>query len=401
MNKNLFKSLKHGNFRMYFIAQIISVTGSWLQMTAMPWLIYSMTHSVLLLGTVSFLAQVPILIISPFAGVAADHYNKRKILIISQTILTLQALLLAWLTISGKIQIYHIFILAILMGIASSFDMPARQAFIIDLVGKEDLMNAIALNSFIINSTRMIGPAVAGILVASFSEGLCFLINGISFIPVIIILFIIKTAVINKSDRTISISQKFMSGINYIKNSKDISSLILLISATSAIISFPMILMPVFVKDVFKLDVKFLGILMSASGVGTLMGAIRIASNKSSKYLKNIVIYSAMGFGMSMIAFSFSKNIYLTILFMAFIGYFMVSQLVATNTMIQLLVSDDMRGRVMGFYTMAFMGIAPIGSLAAGVIAHKLSAPAAVAIAGVICLSLSLILRKKILSINA
>jgi len=400
MNNNLFKSFKHRNFRMYFIAQIISVTGTWLQMTAMPWLVYSITNSPLLLGTVSFLGQIPILLISPFAGAAADHYNKRKILIISQLVLALQALLLAVLTISGKIQIYHLFILAILLGIASAFDMPARQSFIIELVGKDDLMNAIALNSFIINSTRMIGPAVAGILVASFGEGLCFLLNSISFIPVIIILFIIKSTLISHADKSTPISQKLVSGVNYVRNSKDISSLILMISATSAIISFPMVLMPVFVKEVFKLDVKFLGILMSASGIGTLIGALRIASNKSSGNLKKIIFYSAIGFGISVIAFSLSKNIYLTILFIACVGYFMVSQLVSTNTLIQMLVSDDMRGRVMGFYTMAFMGFAPLGSLTAGVLAHKLGAPVTVTIGGTMCLVLSVIIGKKILSIN-
>src|SRR3989339_398250 len=210
MNSEIFKSLKHRNFRLFFLGQIISVTGTWLQLTAMPWLVYHITSSTILLGLVGFLSQIPILLIAPFAGAVADRYNRRKILIITQSLAMVQAITLGLLTVSGKVQIWHIFILAVFIGFVNAFDMPTRQIFLHEMVGKEDLTNAITLNSFIFNGARLVGPAIAGILIASFGEGLCFILNGISFLAVIIALLFIKPLSTNYNNNGLSIFQELI-----------------------------------------------------------------------------------------------------------------------------------------------------------------------------------------------
>jgi MFS family permease len=397
MNKNIFKSLYHRNFRLFFTGQTISVIGTWLQITTMPWFVYRLTKSTLLLGFIGFLSQIFILLLSPFAGAVADQYNRKKLLFITQTFAMIQALLLGILTLSGKIQIWHIIILAGFIGIVNAFDMPTRQSYLVEIVGKDDLMNAIALNSSMFNAARLIGPAIAGILIAAFGEGLCFLINGISFIAVIIALYLIKQTTNNSiSNKNKSIYQNFLSGIKYIQKSVNISTVLLFILITGIINAFLMILMPVFVKDVYILDAKGLGVFMSSIGVGAFIGAITHAARNETGKLKGIIFRSSLIFGIFLIAFAFSKNIFFAILCLAFIGYFLISQMIASNTFIQLIVPDEMRGRVMGFYSMSFMGFAPIGSLIAGFLAHNLTAPITVAIGGFACVLLSIVLRKRL-----
>ncbi|OQW98526.1 MAG: hypothetical protein BWK68_00470 [Elusimicrobia bacterium A5] len=396
MNKSIFKSLRHKNFRLFFIGQAVSMVGSWIQITALPWLVYRLTNSVMLLGLVGFLSQIFVLLFSPIAGAVADHYNKRKLLILTQTLLMLQALILAALTISGKIQISHIIILVTFIGVVFALDMPARQSFLIEMVGKEDLMNAIALNSAIVNASRLIGPAIAGILIAAVGEGYCFLINGISFTYVIFVLFMMTNVSIHPVDKAVSVTKKFFSGFEYVRSSKTISSILFLCAMTGLISAFPLVLMPVFVKDVFHLDASGLGIFMSAIGVGAILGTVKVAARKSTEGLERLIINSAVGFGLVVVAFSLSKNIFFAVLFLILSGYFMILQLASSNTLIQLIISDDMRGRVMGFFTMAFMGFAPIGSLASGFLAHKISAPLTVVIGGVLSVVITLIVGKKI-----
>lgn len=372
------------------------MTGSWIQITALPWLVYRLTNSAILLGLVGFLSQIFVLLFSAISGAVADHYSKRKLLIITQTLLMLQAVILAALTISGKIQISHIIILVTFIGIVFALDMPVRQAFLIEMVGREDLMNAIALNSAIVNASRLVGPAIAGILIAAVGEGYCFLINGISFIGVIIVLYLMKNISLNPVDKAVSVTKKFFSGLKYVRSSKTISSILFLCAMTGLISAFPMVLMPVFVKDVFHLHSSGLGIFMSAIGVGAILGTVKVATRKSTEGLERLIVHSAVGFGLGVVAFSLSKNIFFAVLFLILSGYFMILQMASSNTLIQLITSDNMRGRVMGFFTMAFMGFAPIGCLVSGFIAHKISAPLTVVIGGLLSVVITIIVEKKI-----
>lgn len=394
------RSLRHKNFRLFFISQTFSMIGSWIQITALPWLIYRLTNSEILLGLVGFLSQIFVLVFSPFAGALADHYNKRKLLILTQTLAMLQAVVLAVLTISGRIQIPHIIILVTLVGIIFAMDMPARQSFLIEMVGREDLMNGIALNSAIVNASRLIGPAIAGILIAAVGEGYCFLINGISFIGVIIVLYFMKNVSYRPADKSVSVRQKFFSGYRYVRNSKNISSILFLCAMTGLVSAFPMVLMPVFVKDVFHLGASGLGIFMSAIGVGAIIGTVKIATRRDVGGMEKLIFTSAIGFGAGVAAFSLSKNVYLAVLFLIFSGYFMIMQLASSNTFIQLTTTDEMRGRVMGFFTMSFMGFAPIGSLISGFLAHKISAPFTVLAGGTLSVIVVLFLRKKVFAKN-
>ncbi|MDD5687906.1 MAG: MFS transporter [Elusimicrobia bacterium] len=398
MDKSIFKSLRHRNFRLFFVGQGISVAGTWLQITAMPWMVYRLTSSTILLGLIGFLSQIPVFLLAPLAGVVADRYNKKKLLIITQTFEMVQAVVLGVLAISGKLQIWHIIVLAILLGIVTAFDMPTRQAFLFEMVGKDDLMNAIALNSLIFNSARLIGPAIAGLLIASFGEGLCFLLNGLSFIAVIIALLLITQLTSHSTKDDLPILQRLSLGVKYIRNSKIISNVLLLISVTGVVSAFPMTLMPVFVKDIYKLDAKGLGIFMSAVGIGALFGTMKIANKKDVIGIEKAIVKSSFFLGLFIAAFAVSKNVFLAIPFLAVIGYFLVLQMALSNTLIQLTIPNEMRGRIMGFFVMSFMGLAPIGSIVAGFLAHKITAPITVVAGGFTCMIITIILKNKFIN---
>jgi len=368
-------------------------------MTAMPWFVYRLTHSAMLLGLVAFLSQIFLLIISPFAGTFADQYDKKKILTVTQSLAMVQALILAALTLTGTIHIWHIIVLAVFGGIINAFDMPTRQSFLVEMIEKKDLMNAIGLNSLVFNGARLVGPAIAGLLIASVGEGYCFLINGLSFIAIIIALnYIVPIRNVETGKKSVPLSEKFGAGLAYIRKSKKVAWILVLLSVTGLTGMFPMVLMPVFVKDIFKLGASGLGMFMSAMGVGALFGTYTIASKQSSQGLDKIIFNSALCFGVIIVMFSFVRNIPVTLVLIALAGYFLVLQMGLTNTFIQLSVPDELRGRVMGFFTTAFMGFGPIGSLIAGFIAHKISAPVSVAVGGVITLVSAVILRRKVLS---
>jgi len=396
MKFDFLRSLKHRNYRLFFIGQGISVTGTWLQMTAMPWLVYRLTGSAFLLGLIGFLSQISILLFSPLAGAVADHYNRKNLLILTQTLAMLQALVLAVLTLTGHIQIWHIIVLSIFLGIVNAFDAPVRQSFLVEMVGKEDLMNGIALNSSLFNGARLIGPAVAGILIAAVGEGYCFLLNAVSYIAVIIMLFFITRQVLPPPFEDTSILEKMTSGIAYLRKAPQLSAILLLIAITGMVGVFPMILMPVFVKDIYHMGAAGLGIFMSAMGVGALAGTLRIASMQSYEKAGKLIIRASAYFGIFIILFSLSKNMYLSIALLVPIGYSMVHQMALSNTLLQVSVPDEIRGRIMGFYTMAFLGLAPVGSLIAGSLAHKISAPLTVGIGGIACLAATLFFREKI-----
>ncbi|MBN1383896.1 MAG: MFS transporter [Elusimicrobia bacterium] len=398
MNSNIFRSFRHRNFRLFFIGQIISVTGSWIQITAMPWFVYRITGSALLLGFVGFLSQIFMLVVSPFAGVVVDHYNRRKLIIITQILAMFQALILAVLAISGKIQVWHIIILAAFLGLVYAFDMPARQAYLVEMVGKSDLMNAVALNSSIVNSGRLIGPALAGILIAAVGEGFCFLINGISFLGVIMALFLMTDTGAFIIDKKASFSEKFRLGIKYIHKSKNLFWIMIMVSVTALVTAFPAVLMPVFVKDIFNLDASGLGLFMSFMGIGALIGSVKIASKKNSENLERYIVNAVLGIGFCVVVFAVSTNIFITLFSLVLLGYFTFTQFALSNTLIQIIIPDEMRGRVMGFFIMALLGFMPLGSLAAGYFTHKLTAPMTVLISGIIGIISALVLRNKIIN---
>lgn len=398
MINTIFRSLTNRNYRLYFTGQFISATGTWLQITALPWFVYKLTNSAFLLGLVSFLSQIFILIFAPFAGTFADHFNRKKLLVLTQALLMLQASILGILVLTNTIQLWHIICLSIFAGLIHSFDMPARQAFVAQIVGKENIINAIALNSLTFNGSRLIGPAIAGILISYFGEGMCFLVNGFSFMAVLIALFFIKSASSITSQNGDSIKNKFISGLKYTIKFKKISSLLILLSVMGMTAIFPMTLMPVFVRDIFKLGPEGLGIFMSSIGIGALCGTLYIASRKNTDGIPKIIFISSISFAILIISFSLIKNVYIAVPILILNGFFVMMQLGLTNSFVQMNVSDEFRGRVMGFFITAFMGFAPIGSFFAGFLAEKFSAPISVIIAGNITIIIASLLKSRILS---
>jgi len=385
---DLFRALRNKNYRLFFYGQSLSLVGTWIQQVALSWLIYSVTNSPFLLGFVMFAGQLPTFLIAPFAGVFADRYDKHKIIIITQVVSMMQAILLAIFVLTNHINVSILIILNIILGIANSFDIPTRQSFVIQMVeNKEDLPNAIALNSSIVNGSRLIGPAVAGILVASFGEGICFLINAISFVFVIISLLLMKIEKEEKENNgKASILKQLKEGYQYSFGFLPIKSVILLLAAVSLFGNPYMVLLPVFAKDILSGNATTLGYLNSAVGIGALSAALYLASRQSTLGLGKIIATTTFIFALSLISFSFSKSFTLSFIILLFCGFGMMMQTAGSNTILQTLSNDDMRGRVMSFYTVAFRGMAPFGSLWAGTFADNFGAPVTVLISGIVCL---------------
>lgn len=381
------RSLRHKNYRLFFGGQGISLIGTWMQQIALGWLVYRLTNSAFLLGLVGFAAQIPSFVIAFFAGVLADRFNKHRIIILTQTLAMIQAFILAGLTLSNSIKIWHVILLSAFLGIVNGFDMPTRQSFVVDLVDdKNDLPNAIALNSSMFNTARLVGPTVAGILISVLGEGLCFLLNAISYIAVIIALFMmhISPTVTIKKDENVLKGLK--EGLIYVYNFKPIKVLLLFLALVSLTGSPYTVLMPVFAKDILHGNANTLGLLFGAVGVGALSGAIYLASRKTVIGLAKWIAIASIIFTLGLILFSFSKSILFSLFLMLFTGFGMIVQMASTNTLLQTLVDDDKRGRVMSLYVIAFIGTAPIGSLAAGTIANTFGAPFAILSGGIICL---------------
>ncbi len=390
---DLFRALRNKNYRLFFYGQSLSLLGTWIQQVALSWLIYSVTNSPFLLGFVMFAGQLPTFFIAPFAGVLADKYDKHKIIIITQVVSMLQAILLVIFVMTDHINVSILIILNILLGIANSFDIPTRQSFVIQMIdNKEDLPNAIALNSAIVNGSRLIGPAIAGILVASLGEGICFLINAISFVFVIISLLLMKIEKEEKKveNQNVSILKQLKEGYKYSFGFLPIKSVILLLAAVSLFGNLYLVLLPVFAKDILSGNATTLGYLNSAVGIGALSAALYLASRKSTLGLGKIIATTTFIFAFSLILFSFSKSFTFSLIILLFCGYGMMMQTSGSNTILQTLSNDDMRGRVMSFYTVAFRGMAPFGSLMAGAMADSFGAPVTVLISGIACLAVGI-----------
>lgn len=384
--RNIFRSLRYRNYRLFFGGQSISLIGTWIQRIAMPWLVYSMTGSAFLLGVVGFAGQIPTFLLSPFAGVLTDRWNRYHILIATQILAMTQALIMAWLYFSGTIDISHIVFLSIVLGCINAFDVPARQAFVVEMVEKnEDLGNAIALNSSMVNGARLLGPSIAGVLIASFGEGVCFLANGLSYIFVIASLMFMKLKPRKRAREDSNMLRSIREGFSYVYGFAPIRLVILLLALVSLMGMPYTVLMPIFAKEYLHGGSHTFGFLMGASGIGALIGAIYLASRKNVLGLGKIIPLSTGIFGLGLIAFSLSRIFLLSLALMVVTGLGMMLQMASSNTIIQTIVDDDKRGRVMSIYAMAFMGTVPFGSFLAGTLAKFLGAPNTLLIGGVIC----------------
>jgi MFS family permease len=379
------RALRHRNFQLFFGGQLISLIGTWMQSVAQAWLVYRLTGSALLLGSVGFASQFPVFLVAPFGGITADRVNRQRLVIATQISSMILAGILAWLTLSGHVHVWHIFALAALLGVVNAFDIPGRQSFLIDMVGKEDLMNAIALNSSMFNGARVIGPAIAGILVARIGEGWCFAANSISYIAVIVGLLLMRVHCAPRVSKHSPI-EDIIEGFRWVNQTKIIRALLLLIGLVSLVGMPYTVLMPVFADQILHSGARGLGILMGATGVGALFGALTLAAKSGGvKGLGRWVTFTCASFGISLVCFSFSKSFWFSAAFLLPAGYSMMLQMACSNTLIQTMVPDDLRGRVMSLYSMMFMGMAPIGAFFGGALAHRAGAPITVAVGGVAC----------------
>ena len=380
------RALRHRNFQLFFGGQLVSLIGTWMQSLAQAWLVYRLTGSAVQLGMVGFCGQIPVFLFAAVGGTVADRFNRHRIIIGTQISAMLLASILTALTLSGHVQVWHVFILASLLGVVNAFDIPARQAFVVEMVGKEDLMNAIAINSSMFNGARILGPAVAGTLVAVIGEGWCFFANATSYLAVIAGLLLMRLVPRKPVPPPGSTLGHYAEGFRYVAQTRPIRALLLLLGLVSLTGMPYAVLMPIFADRILHGGSRGLGILMSAAGTGALLGALRLAARREVRGLGRWIPLAAAGFGVSLILFSLSRTFWLSAALLVPVGFWMMTQMASTNTLIQTLVADRLRGRVMAVYSMMFMGMAPFGALLAGVLAERLGAPGTVAVGGGVCL---------------
>lgn len=383
----MLRALNHRNYRLFFSGQSISLIGTWMTRIATSWLVYRLSNSALLLGIVGFAGQIPSFVLAPFAGVIVDRWNKHRLLVVTQVLALLQSLVLALLALTGLIDIWHVIVLSIFQGLINAFDMPARQAFVVELVEKrDDLANAIALNSSMVNAARLLGPSMGGVIIAAVGEGWCFMIDAISYLAVIASLLAMKiTPRIRSKTDNAKVLQQLREGWIYAFRFAPIRNVLLLLALVSLVGMPYTVLMPIFANDILRGGPNTLGLLMAASGVGALAGAMFLAARKSVLGLGKYIPLMAGTFGAGLVAFSFSRMLWLSLLLMVVTGLGFMIQMAASNTVLQIIVDEDKRGRVMSFYTMAFMGTAPFGSLLAGIVSAKIGAPQTLLLSGIGC----------------
>ncbi len=381
--RNIFSSLSSRNYRLYFIGQGVSLIGTWIGNVALSWLVYRLTGSVFLLGLVGFTNQIPMLILSPITGVLTDRYNRHKLMLLSQIFFLIHSLTVALLVLFNVIEVWHIIALSVVFGIISAFDAPARHSLVIDLIEKPgQLGNAIALNSSIFNAARLVGPAIAGITIALVGEGICFLVNAASFLAVIFALLKMHIPARPREIKTINMQESFAEGFRYTFHSVPIRTLLMLLAVMS-LVGFPFIvLLPAYAKEILHGGADTLGFLMSALGAGALLGALYMAGRKSVLGLGRIISMDAVIMGLAIIAASFSSHMALSLVLFFFGGLSMILSVASINTMIQTIVDEDKRGRVMSFYSVALMGTMPIGNLLAGSVASGIGVPYTMLIGG-------------------
>jgi MFS family permease len=382
----MFRALRHRNYRLFFCGQIVSLIGTWMQNIAQAWLVYRLTKSSLLLGLVGFAGQIPVFLFATVGGVFADRHSRHRTVIATQTASLILAFIFAALTLLEHIRVWEIMLLAGLLGLVNAFDIPARQAFIIEMVIPEDLINAIALNSAMFNGARILGPAVAGITVAAIGEGWCFFANGVSYIAVIAGLLLMHVTPRARDARAGSGLKNILAGFRFVVHTGPIRALLLLLGLVSVTGMPYAVLMPIFADKVLHAGARGLGVLMGSTGVGALAATLVMASRREVRGLGRWIIYASSGFGASLILFSFSRSYPLSILLLLPAGFSMLIQMSSSNTLIQSMVPDALRGRVMAVYSMMFMGMAPFGALLAGAVARGLGAAITVALGGATCM---------------
>jgi len=388
--RSTLRALGSRNYRIFFSGQGISLMGTWMQQTAMSWLVYRLTGSAMVLGLMGFTTQIPMFVFSPIAGVCADRMNRYRLVIATQSCAMIQALMLAVLTLSGALEVWHLYVLSFFLGLINAFDMPIRHSFIVELIeNRADLGNAIALNSFLFNGARLVGPSAAGLLLGMTSEGTCFLINGISFLAVLLALLSMRIKARELPGRKGSVVSDLKEGFAYVRSFMPIRNILLNLAFMSFIGMPYSVLLPVFAKDILKGGPGTLGFLMAASGLGAIAGALFLASRKSVAGLGRLIVISSCMFGGGLMVFAMSRSVFLSASLLVVTGFGMMVQMVASNTIIQTITQEDMRGRVMSFFAMSFAGTMPFGSLYAGSAAAAIGAPWTLVVSGIACIAVA------------
>jgi len=384
---HLTRALQHRNYRLFFSGQTVSLVGTWITRIATSWLVYRLSGSVLLLGIVGFFGQIPTLILAPFAGVLVDRWNRHRILVVTQFLSMLQSVALAVLTFAGIITVVDVLILQVVQGVINAFDTPARQAFVVEMVeDRADLPNAIALNSSMVNASRVIGPSIGGIIIAAVGEGWCFTIAAVSYLAVIASLLAMRIVKLERERPETHAWEDLRNGFRYVTHFAPVRESLLLLALVGTMGMPYTVLMPAIASGVLHGGPHTLGYLMTASGVGALGGALYLASRTTVLGLGRAIVVATMTFGASLVAFSLSHTLWLSLLLMPFVGGGMMVEMASTNTIIQTIVDDHMRGRVMAFYTMAFLGTAPLGSLLAGFVADHIGPMKTIMVGGTSCI---------------
>jgi MFS family permease len=383
--RQTFAALKHRNFRLFFFGQLISLIGTWMQNTAQSWLVYQLTGSKLLLGIVAAVSSAPMLLFSMWGGSVADRHPKRTVLLYTQSGMMLLAFAFAVLVWRGRVRPWHILVLASLGGVAMAFDMPARQAFVVEMTSREDLMNALSLNSSIVNGARVVGPAVAGLLMAQAGLAACFLLNGLSFVAVIAGLLMMRLPRFLPPAQSESNWQHALDGFAYVAQHRRVRTLLLLFAIVGVFGWSYAVLLPAFATDVLHVGSREYGVLLSANGIGALGGALTVAAY-GDRLHRRLLVFGGLGlFSAMLLLLAMTRDYYLAVVFMAIAGWGMLLYFSTTNTLIQMSVADGMRGRVMGIWALVFGGMMPVGGLEAGTLSHWLGVPWAVAIGAVVC----------------
>lgn len=395
--KLLTRALHHRNYRLFFAGQSVSLIGTWIQQIAMSWLVYRLTGSAFLLGLIGFTSQIPLFLLAPLTGVLADRWNRQHVLIWTQALSMVQAALIYVLVVTDTVQVSHLIVLSIFLGIVNAADVPARQAFVLEMLDKrEDLGNAIALNSSMFNGARLVGPAIAGIMIASVGEGTCFLINAISYVGVIAALAAMKVKPRERAAKNTRLLQGLREGFSYAYGFLPIRAILLLVALVSLTGMPYIVLMPVLAKDILHGGAHTFGFLMSASGVGALASTIYLASRKSVLGLGRIIHLASGLFGIAVMALSFSRAVWVAALLTFMAGLGLIAQLASSNTIVQTLVEEDKRGRIMSIYAMSLMGMMPFGSLLTGALASRIGVPYTLLVGGAICLLGSTLFGRKL-----
>jgi MFS family permease len=392
VERNLFAAFRSTNYRLYFFGQSLSLIGTWMQRTAVYWVVYDLTKSAFILGITVFCGQFPSFLLSIMGGVVSDRYNRFRVLLATQIASLLQAAVLTLLVYSGHYEVWQILSLSVVLGCINAFDVPARQALVYDMIdNKENLPNAIALNSSMVNAARLIGPALSGIVLEKFGAAVCFLSNGVSFLAVILSLLFMKLPRFIPKERTTSISGDLKEGFKYLKSTPSISKVMLMLACMSFLALPYVTLLPVYARDIFAGTASTFGLLNSFVGIGAVAGALFLASLKPGANLKKILFRSTLAFGVGLISFAFMKSFPVALICIAITGFGMMAQTTISNTIIQTTVAPTMRGRVISYYAMAFFGMQPIGGLLVGAVAHAFGAPVTILCQGIATLLIAII----------